>query len=245
MSNHHENQPKTAGAACNAVRAPDLAPPITKEAGQEYTVGYSSVDDGEQPEGEIKDVETILEGLHYMAGRGNLSDGNGVVTSVKVKNPSQVLTAILNSEGGRTPYALKQEDMPESTATDGDGEEDDTGSYDMTVNAKVVRCVTNKYWLNDDDMDRYANWGGQDPVPGDRGVGNQARRRIVDRSVAGDAVGGSAMVLARSVLQFLPVPERHELWRERGAAGRLIALLERRGWAGEAAQGVPRVDIEG
>lgn len=134
-------------------------PTITKEAGQEYAVGYASGDEGEQPEGEIKDVDTILDGLHYMAGRGNLTDGTGVVTSVKVKNPPQVLTAILNDTGGRTPYALKQEDMPATETSDDTTEEDDSGSYDMTVNAKVVRCVANRYWLNDDDMNHYGNWG--------------------------------------------------------------------------------------
>lgn len=133
-------------------------PTITKEPMQEYTVGYSSGDEGEQPEGEIKDVDTIVDGMHYMSGRGNIPNGTGVVTSVKVKNPPQMLTAILDTTG-RTPYALKQEDMAEDTpATDG-AEETDTSSYDMTVNAKVVRCVANKYWLNDDDMNQYGNWG--------------------------------------------------------------------------------------
>lgn len=126
-------------------------PVISREAGQRYTAGFADSEEGEQPEGEIKEVENILEGIHYMASRGFLSDGTGVVTSVRVRNPRQVQTIILDNES-RAYYAVKQEDMPdEETAADDaeETEEADTG-YDMMVNAKRVRCVANRYWLNDD-----------------------------------------------------------------------------------------------
>lgn len=144
-------------------------PTVTLEVGQEYTVGYSAADDGEQPEGEIVDRDTILDAMHYMSGRGNIPDGSGVVTSVKVKYPPQTLTAILDTTG-RTPYALRQEDMPESAPSE-ENEETDASGYDMTVNAKVVRCVANKYWLNDDDMNQHGNWGDKILCPEIEAVG--------------------------------------------------------------------------
>ncbi len=132
-------------------------PVISREAGQRYTAGFTDSEEGEQPEGEIKEVENILEGIHYMASRGFLSDGTGVVTSVRVRKPRQVQTIILDNES-RAYYAVKQEDMPDEATADDDAEETeetDTG-YDMTVNAKRVRCVANRYWLNDDDIG--TNW---------------------------------------------------------------------------------------
>lgn len=132
-------------------------PVISREAGQRYTVGFADSEEGEQPEGEIKEVENILEGIHYMASRGFLSDGTGVVTSVRVRNPRQVQTIILDNES-RAYYAVKQEDMPdeETVAETEKDEETEDGGYDMTVNAKRVRCVANRYWLNDDDIG--VNW---------------------------------------------------------------------------------------
>lgn len=132
-------------------------PVISREAGQRYTVGFADSEEGEQPEGEIKEVENILEGIHYMASRGFLSDGTGTVTSVRVQNPRQVQTIILDNES-RAYYAVKQEDMPdeETVAETEKDEETEDGGYDMTVNAKRVRCVANRYWLNDDDIG--VNW---------------------------------------------------------------------------------------
>ena len=140
--------------------APDRVigtPVISREAGQRYTAGFADSEEGEQPEGEIKEVENILEGIHYMASRGFLSDGTGVVTSVRVRKPRQVQTIILDNES-RAYYAVKQEDMPdeETVADDADETEETEAGYDMTVNAKRVRCVANRYWLNDDDIG--TNW---------------------------------------------------------------------------------------
>ncbi|WP_289199655.1 hypothetical protein, partial [Bacteroides acidifaciens] len=132
-------------------------PVISREVGQRYTAGFADSEEGEQPEGEIKEVDNILEGIHYMASRGYLSDGTGIVTSVRVRNPRQVQTIILDKDS-RAYYAVKQEDMPdEETAADDAEETESTDSgYDMTVNAKRVQCVANRYWLNDDDIGK--NW---------------------------------------------------------------------------------------
>lgn len=133
-------------------------PVITREAGQRYTAGYADSGEGGQPEGEIKDVENILEGIHYMASRAFKTDGTGVATSVRVQAPRQTLTVILD-KASRAYYAVKEEDMPADAATDTETEETeeaDSSGYDMTVNAKRVKCVANRYWLNDDDIG--TNW---------------------------------------------------------------------------------------
>lgn len=132
-------------------------PVISREVGQHYTAGFADSEEGGQPEGEIKEVENILEGMHYMASRGFPSNGTGVVTSVRVRNPRQVQTIILDNES-RAYYAVKQEDMPdeETAADDAEKNEETDSGYDMTVNAKRVQCVANRYWLNDDDIG--VNW---------------------------------------------------------------------------------------
>lgn len=125
-------------------------PVISRESAQKYRTGYSSDDNGELPEGEIKDVDTILDGIHYMAGKAFLPDGVGVQTSVRVKTPRQVQTVILDNES-RTFYDLKQEDMPDTEPNEDDDESEES-SYDVTINAQRVECVANRYWLNDDDI---------------------------------------------------------------------------------------------
>lgn len=121
-------------------------PTLTSEPGQEYRLEFSARDEGEQPEGEIKEVKTVINALEYLAGRT-------YVNSCRVENPPQVLTAILD-EVGRTPSVVKQEDMPATADTEESELESDTAGYDMSIGAKVVTCNIHRYWLNDDDMDK-------------------------------------------------------------------------------------------
>lgn len=131
-------------------------PTITREAKQKYTMGYASSDEGEQPEGEITNVKTILDGIKHITSYGLSTIGPQIVTSVSVANPPQVLTAILDTTG-RTPYAVKQEDMSPESVPEEDIESEES-DYDMTANASIVKCVANKYWLDDNDMVEDRTW---------------------------------------------------------------------------------------
>lgn len=114
---------------------------ISREPGQKYVLGYSNASDGEQADAEIREAASVVDGLRYM-------DGSTYISAFRSRCPPQVLQA--DSESVPHLTVVKAYQAEEATE---ENDEDETSTYDMTIQAEVVQCNVRRWWYDDTDLD--------------------------------------------------------------------------------------------
>lgn len=114
---------------------------ISREAGQRYLLSYSDSESLEQTDVEIREAANVVEGMKVM-------DGSVYVSAFRSRYPPQVLQA----DGESVPHlTVVKAYRPEEEAEESDVEEPAT--YDMTIQAQVVRCNVRRWWYEDADLE--------------------------------------------------------------------------------------------